>query len=187
MDLLDFEGQAMYFDEPMPEGVSELIDKAAEEYAEGTAEHPLLQAYFYAPRSLTVLVALYRFYYYQHRLADAILVAHRAMDEACHLMGMHKRWKEITEVDLGAAVLQSMGLVRFFLMALKGAGYLSLRLGRLKEGVDMLGKVVYLDPKDYLHARSLYDMACEAATVGDNKDVRSIHGYHETNNERMSA
>ena len=187
MDLLDFEGQAMYFDEPMPEGVPELIAKAAEEYAEGTAEQPLLQAYFYAPKSLTVLVALYRFYYYQHRLTDAILVAERAIDEACYLMGINKQWKDIVETDLGAAVLQSMGLVRFFLMALKGAGYLSLRLGRFEDGANMLGKVVSLDPKDYLHARSLYDMAREATTVSVNKGVRSIHGYHEASNERMSA
>lgn len=177
MDLLDFEGQAMYFDEPMPEGVAELIDQAAEEYAEGEAEKPLLQAYFYAPKSLTVLVALYRFYYYQHRLAEAIIVAHRAMEESCSLMDINKSWKDLSETDLGVAVLNSMGLVRFFLMALKGGGYLSLRMGRFQDGVDMLGKVVELDPKDYLHAKSLYDMAKETITVKGHEDVHSIHGY----------
>lgn len=187
MDLLDFEGQAMYFDEPMPEGVAELIEKASEEYSDGTAEYPLLQAYFYAPKSLTVHVALYRFYYYQHRLAEAIIVAERSMHETCQLMGVYKGWETITETDLGAAVLQSMGLVRFFLMALKGAGYLSLRLGRYEDGAKMLGKVVQLDPKDSLHAKSLYDMALEAVNVSENKDVSSIHGYQGNGDRRVSA
>lgn len=186
MDLLDFEGQGMYFDEPMPDGVAELINQASEDYAEGTAEYPLLQAYFYAPKHLTVLVALYRFYYYQHRLHESIIIAHRAMDEVCELLDINKNWKDITEIDLGVAVLQSMGLVRFFLMSLKGAGYLSLRLGRFEDGMNMLGKVVELDPKNYLNAKSLYDMACEALTVSGNDDVHSIHGYQKKDNQRLS-
>ena len=102
-------------------------------------------------------------------------------------MEINKAWEEITEIDLGVAVMQSMGLVRFFLMALKGAGYLSLRLGRFEDGVKMLGKVVELDPKDYLHAKSLYNMACEAITVSGNEDVHSIHGYQSKANQRLTV
>jgi len=71
MDLLDFEAQGLYFEEPDVAGVKEMIVTAAENYATGDAELPLLKAYFLAPQSLNVLVALNRFYYYQHRLEDA--------------------------------------------------------------------------------------------------------------------
>ena len=79
MDLLDFEAQGLYFDhQELPE-VESLIAKAAENYADGEAELPLLRAYFLAPHSLNVLVALNRFYYYQHRLEDALAATLKAL------------------------------------------------------------------------------------------------------------
>ena len=71
MDLLDFEAQGLYFDTKDAPEVEQMISTAAENYADGSAELPLLRAYFLAPTSLNVLVALNRFYYYQHRLEDA--------------------------------------------------------------------------------------------------------------------
>jgi hypothetical protein len=64
MDLLDFEAQGLYFEEPDVTGVKEMIATAAENYGNGDAELSLLKAYFLAPESLNVLVALNRFYYY---------------------------------------------------------------------------------------------------------------------------
>jgi hypothetical protein len=52
--------------------VQALIAAASEQYGEGTAESPLLGARALAPESLTMLVALYQFYFYQQRLSDAI-------------------------------------------------------------------------------------------------------------------
>ena len=49
MDLLDFEAQGLYFDVPDAAGVKEMIAAAAENYATGEAELPLLKAYFLAP------------------------------------------------------------------------------------------------------------------------------------------
>ena len=65
MDLQDFEAQALYFEEVMPDGVDALINRASELYSEGEAEGPLLSALALAPESMTVLVALYRFFYYR--------------------------------------------------------------------------------------------------------------------------
>jgi tetratricopeptide (TPR) repeat protein len=155
MDLHDFEGQGLYFDEPIPETVQELLDEAAQRYGEGEAELPLLRAYFAAPRSLMVLVGLYRFYYYQHRLDDALVVAERALKVTGERVGFPLDWRALDERCLGGAVLQSMGLVRFYLLALKGAGYLSLRRGRVREGLEMLRKVAELDVADRLGAAAL--------------------------------
>ncbi len=75
MDLLDFEQAELYFDEPISEEVEHLIDMAAANYGNEEAELMLLRANFMAPQHLMVLVALYRYYFYQHRLEDALLVA----------------------------------------------------------------------------------------------------------------
>jgi len=48
--------------------------------------------------------------------------------------------------------------VRFYLHALKGAGYLLLRLGQTKQGLVRLDKVAELDPKDRIGAAALADV-----------------------------
>ncbi|MGD0962081.1 MAG: hypothetical protein ABSB19_19905, partial [Methylomonas sp.] len=79
MDLLEFEPNDLYFMREDPEEVRNLIRCAAELYGTGEAELPLLQAFLRAPESLNVLVALNRFYYYQHRLSEALLISEKAL------------------------------------------------------------------------------------------------------------
>ena len=74
MDLLDFEQAELYFDEPLAQDVSRLIEGAADKYGSEEAESLLLRASLMAPQHLMVLVALYRYYFYQHRFEDALLV-----------------------------------------------------------------------------------------------------------------
>ncbi len=79
MDLMDFDQAGLYFDEPVADTVQNLIAQAGDTYGDPGAEDLLLRAYFLAPEALIVLVALYRYYFYQHRLADALIVADRAL------------------------------------------------------------------------------------------------------------
>ncbi|GAB2190312.1 hypothetical protein [Sessilibacter sp. MAH2] len=150
MDLHDFSGGEMYFDEQLSERVSTLIEMASEAYAEGNAEISLLKAYFLAPKSLSVLVAVYRFYYYQHRYDDALDCADKAMTIVAEKLNMNIPWRKLDMTTLGYGLMTSMTLVRFYLLALKGAGYLNLRLNRIEEGVQMLEKVRELDTEDRL-------------------------------------
>lgn len=172
MDLLDFDGSGLYFDEPLSDDVAALLTEASNVYGVGDAELPLLQAYMHAPKSLTVLVALYRFYYYQHRLDEALCVALRALDAAGERLGITVSWRELTIPQLGYAVLRSMGMVRFYLLSLKGAGYLCCRLGRWQEGSEMLRKVSSLDPVNRLGAEALLEVVMRAAGEGMNDDHR---------------
>lgn len=150
MDLHDFSGGEMYFDEVLPEEVLALINSASDEYAEGNAEFPLLRAYYLASDSLTVLVSLYRFYYYQHRYQDALLCADKAMSIASKKLNMDIPWQSLNMDTLAYGLMNSMTLVRFYLMTLKGAGYLNLRLDNIDQGVQMLEKVLELDKEDRL-------------------------------------
>lgn len=159
MDLLDFEAQALYFDDPLAESVAALLQRAADAYGTTEAEHLLLRAYFREPEHLTVLVALYRYFYYQHRYDDAFTVAERAMAVAAGRLELRRDWRELTLSALGGCILRSMTLTRFYLMALKGSGYLKLRAGETQEGLERLEKVAELDTDDRMGVRSLVQLA----------------------------
>jgi tetratricopeptide (TPR) repeat protein len=173
MDMLDFDGQDLYFDEPMPVQVEALLKEAASGYEYGDAEYPLLRSYLLAPRNLTVLVALYRFYYYQHRYDDALVVANHSIDVAADMLGLVRDWRRLSASDMAVVVSRSMGLLRFYLLALKGAGYLCLRLGELEDGAEFLTKVVELDPHDRLGAAALLELVEERLEPRDQTDQRA--------------
>lgn len=155
MDLQDFESQQLYFDKPNSEAVDQLILEASKVYAEGKAEPLLLKAYAQEPENLSVLVALYRFYYYQHRLDEAIEIAFRAMRVTAPMITFPEHWEDIKQDHLAMGVQRSFTMVRFYLLALKGCAYLHLRLHRIETGVKMLNKVIVLDSKDRLGAKAL--------------------------------
>ena len=161
MDLQDFNGEMLYFDQPEPQRIGELLLTASQHYGRGDAEGFLLEAFAIAPKNLTVLVGLYRFYYYQHRYADALNIAHVVMQTVAPQIDFPENWLELDMNALGLGVLCSMGLVRFYLLALKGAGYLNLRLSRFEEGLRMLRKVSDLDVADRLGAKVLLDVLAE--------------------------
>jgi tetratricopeptide (TPR) repeat protein len=159
MDLLDFEAESLYFEDKLSEEVNGLLDVAAETYGDQSAEHSLMRAYFLEPEHLTVLVALYRYFYYQHRYPDAFLVAERAMDVAARRLEFRLPWQQLTLKSLGVGVMKSMTLTRFYLMALKGAGYLKLRMGETQAGLERLEKVAELDVDDRLGVDTLVELA----------------------------
>lgn len=159
MDLHDYDVDDLYFETPPSPRVVALLEQAAEAYAEGGAEPLLHQAQALAPDNLMVLVGLYRFYYYQHRHEDALRVAERALELSGRLFGYRDHWRQMSLERLAHGMLKSFGMVRFYLLALKGAGYLQLRLGRLHEGIERLEKVKELDSEDRLHVAMLLEVA----------------------------
>jgi tetratricopeptide (TPR) repeat protein len=174
MDLLDFDGEAMYFDQPPPPEVQRLIDEAAEHYGTDTAELALLRAYFLAPDQLSVLVAMYRFFYYRHRYHEALLVADRAIRASAAQLGVDGDWRRLDDNDLGHAVQQSMAMTRFLLLALKGAGWLEMRLGEHEAALERFEKVAGFDSSDRLGMKDLLGWArgavaeAEASQYGEN-------------------
>lgn len=162
MDLHDFDSAALYFDEPCPPVVAALLAEAAEGYAAGAGEAPLLRAYFLAPEQLAVLVGLYRFYFYQHRHADADIVAVRAMNVSGARLELPTDWSDVGERALAGAASRSIGLLRFWMLALKARALLALRDGRLEAGRRMLARLVELDQRDRLGVKALYDISMQS-------------------------
>ena len=159
MDLLDFGGEDMYFDTPVSPEVDALIAEAAEQYGDPEAEISLLRAYFLQPEHFTVLVAMYRYFYYRHRYAEALTVADRAIALSAAQLGLPADWRLLDTAHLGHAVLESMTLTRFLLLALKGSAYLLMRLGEHGAALERLEKVVAMDAGNRLGAADLLPMA----------------------------
>ena len=162
VDLLDFDSEDLYFDEPLDSEAKTCLSSASELYGTEAAETALMRAYFLEPEHPMVLVALYRFYYYQHRLKESLLVAKRVLKVIGNRLDLPEDWRELSEMRLGSGVMISMTLIRFYMLALKGAGFLELRLGDYPSALQRLEKVVELDSKDRLGARALVDVAREA-------------------------
>ncbi|MEW8606602.1 MAG: hypothetical protein AB2594_17870 [Candidatus Thiodiazotropha sp.] len=162
IDLLAFDSEELYFDEAIDEEAKQCLQRASEEYGTDAAEGALLRAYLLEPEHPMVLVALYRFYYYQHRLKESLLVAERVLKVIGRRLDLPKDWRQLTEPGIGSGVMISMTMIRFYMLALKGAGYLELRLGRYQPALERLQKVAELDAKDRLGAQALLEVAKNA-------------------------
>lgn len=157
MDLQDFSSEMLYFEEGNQREVDELLEKAAQEYGP-ISEKYLLRALSMAEENLSVLVGLYRFYYYQHRYADALNIAYRVMGVVGRKIEFPSDWRDITMVSVTNGVVHSFCLVRLYFFALKAAGYISLRMAKFEQGKEMLEKVVAMDSADRMGAKLLLEV-----------------------------
>lgn len=159
MDFLDFEKHELYFDEDLSENDERLLKQSADLYPSKEAESILLELQSRLSSNLTIIVALYRFYYYQHRYQDALYITAKALNVSARKMGLAVDWKDLTEGHMGQSVFVSMGLIRFYMLSLKASAYLLMRIGNVDEAYQRLKKIVELDPADQFGAAFLYKMA----------------------------
>ena len=158
MDLLDFEAQGLYFENQDAPEVENMIATAAENYASGEAELPLLRAYFLAPNSLNVLVALNRFYYYQHRLEDALAATLKALAVIRPLIDFPEDWRDLQPHHISETPANLLTQVRLYLFTLKAIGFLNMRLELLEVSNSIFEKLVDLDGKDRIGAKGLLEL-----------------------------
>ncbi len=164
MDLLDFEAQGLYFEQPDVAGVDELIAIAAENYANGDAELSLLKAYFLAPESLNVLVALNRFYYYQHRLEEALSATNKALVVIRPSISFPEDWHDLQLSHINEAPAELLTKIRMYLFTLKAVGFLNMRLENLDLSQSVFEKLVELDTKDRIGAQGLLELVVKRKT-----------------------
>ncbi|HKI62723.1 MAG TPA: hypothetical protein VKA31_10555 [Mariprofundaceae bacterium] len=154
IDLMEMSDHDLYFDQPLAESLEGLIRQAASLYHRPESEFMLLAAYMIQPHHPTIHVALYRYYYYKHRLAEALMMAERTLEDSGIRLGFLGHWSEVTLERLKASQ-NNMAMVRYYLLALKGAGFICLRMGRRQEGLMRLRKVAAMDAEDRLGTRAI--------------------------------
>lgn len=175
MDLLDFSDCKLYFEDELPAEAERLIAQAAQDYGNPDAEMALLRAHLIAPEHLTVLVSLYRYYFYQHRLDEVLIVADHAKRIAARHLGIPADWRKIDEAQLGTAAAISFGLLRFYLLAIKAESVVLLRLGRIAESRDRLIRLAALDSRDHLGAAKLLEVVDEFQNDAANTENPSLN------------
>jgi tetratricopeptide (TPR) repeat protein len=158
MDLLEFEAGDLYFEQPDSLEVQDLIRAASELYGSGEAELPLLQAYLRAPESLNVLVALNCFYYYQHRLTEALMISEKALNLIRQNIDFPNDWQQLERSHISNAPKESLTRIRLYLFTLKSIGFLNMRLENLQLSRDIFEKLISLDDKDRIGAKGLLDV-----------------------------
>lgn len=161
MDLLDFDAQDLYFEKEDSREVQDLIKVAAEAYGSGEAELPLLQAFLRAPESLNVLVALNRFYYYQHRLADALLISEKALEIIRSGIAFPDDWRQLEMSHISEAPKDLLTRIRLYLFTLKSIGFLNMRMENLALSQGIFEKLVALDEKDRIGAKGLLELVVQ--------------------------
>lgn len=118
------------------------------------AEALLHEAVAAAPEHLAPLVGLYKFYFYQGRLAQALATAERTLHKVARDLGLPEDWRAVERAGRDFSDY-SDGPHRMYLFVLKAYGYLLARLGELAGSRDVLEKLRVLDPADRIGASLL--------------------------------
>jgi tetratricopeptide (TPR) repeat protein len=113
---------------------------------------PLLeQARAAAPRHPAPLIALYRFYFYGHQLAQARAIGEDALAIARTALGPN-----FGDLPPGDEATRGDAAIRFYLFTLKGLAYLNMRLAEMDEAQLMLKELRRLDPQDHVGGALLF-------------------------------
>jgi len=172
MDLLDFEVTELYFQEEDAPEVKCLIQQAAELYESNGAELPLLKAFLRSPESLNVLVALNRYYYYQHRLTDSLLISEKALSIIRVRIDFPEQWQTLTLNHISCAPKEQLTAIRLYLFTLKSIGFLNMRLNNLELSQSIFEKLVMLDHEDRIGAKSLLEIV--SFKINENRGIYQI-------------
>lgn len=115
------------------------------------AESAVLAALAAAPDGVEARLAAYRFYFYNHRLAEALPHAAAIVVAMARRLNVATDWRLVGPDDAPFAALDEAPSL--YLQALLAWGYAGLRIGAQADGIAALEKVVALDPADRFGAR----------------------------------
>lgn len=122
-----------------------------------------------APEHPGTLIALYRFHFYGHQLPEARTIAGQALQMGARSLGLPVRWQDVPAVPLAGA--RDDASTRFYLFALKGYAYLSLRLGDAGAATPALTLLQALDPEDRVGGKLLNTVMARAGRDEEELDA----------------
>ena len=167
-DLINLDHEDLDSDEPLPPEVQQYLERAAKHPGRESSETALMRAYFLAPEHPVVLITLYRYFFHRYRLSDALRVVERLLRVLARRLGLPGDWHDLDESQLGNGILVSMTSIRLYLLALKGAGYLEMRLGDYDAARTRLQKVAEFDTGDRLGTQALLTVIRKAFRTNEN-------------------
>lgn len=162
MNLLTGEPSDALFGSEASPTVKALLRQAADaQHDVNRAESLLWTAQVLDPDCLATCFALYKFYFYKGRLADAERAARLALRTAARRGGFEENW---TLLDADSTNWHdTLGPAHFYLFSLKALAFIRLRMGFPIETTAILDKLAEIDPADRVGATVIRDVAAGAA------------------------
>ncbi|ARU32774.1 hypothetical protein CAP31_00265 [Sulfuriferula sp. AH1] len=140
--------------------IAQLLHDAAAAYQHTSrAEAILWSAQAINPACLPVYFALYKFYFYKFRLADAEKVALMGLETAARQGGFASDWKQLSPLSVNWGLTDRPQ--HFYLFTLKALAFIRLRLGQHTDSLALLDKLQELDPGDSVGSSVIRDLATE--------------------------
>ena len=134
---------------PAPPEAQALLREASRSWSDtAKARRFLSEADRLHGESLPVVLGCYKFYFYKGLLREAIPFALRAAEMMGQRLGLRRSFMELSLED--APFSDYVAGPRFYLFAMKAAGYLYARLGETERGLEILEKIRTLDKNDHL-------------------------------------
>ncbi len=123
------------------------------------AERAVKEALAAAPEDFEARLGAYRFYFYNHRYADAQPHAAFLLGIIARRLNVASDWRAVSPGDAAFDALEEApGL---YLQALIAWGYCKARLGARDEGAEAIAKAVELNPRDRFGAARLLAVVLE--------------------------
>ena len=139
---------------PVPPGAGELLRQSAEAWLDTRrAQGYLLEADRDYGDDLGVVVGCYKFHFYKGLLREALPYAQRAAMLMGRRLGLPDSFSEVRPDNADFSGYEAGP--RFYLFALKAAGYLHARLGEIPEALSILETIRRLDSADRLEVSRL--------------------------------
>ncbi|MDD5273672.1 MAG: hypothetical protein PHU14_13245 [Methylovulum sp.] len=152
--------ERVLFSPNIPAEVNQLLQAAvaASSVDHSRAEKLFLQAQLMDSACLQTYFALYKFYFYQKRLADAERIVTAGLEESAKQGNFPVDYRQLVH-NLAQWDLYANETTLFYLYTLKALAFIKLRQGHALEAQLILAHLQQLDPKDLSGASVIMDLA----------------------------
>jgi len=155
-----------YYGGDLPQAAERALHAIGQDWQdEAASEGHLYEALDLAPGHIAVQIAAYKFYFYRHRLEEALPYARACLAHTLRRNNLPADWRAVKNEDAAFSSLDAEP--RMLLFSLLAFGYVLARLGRAEEGREALAKVAELDPPDRIGARRLLAVLDGAGQDGE--------------------
>lgn len=149
--------ERVLFSPDMPPVVNALLQQAVAAYEDSArAEQLLWQAQALDPEQPATYIALYKFYFYKNRLAEAEDAVRMALAQAARAGGFSEDWRQLVPAS---ADWTAAGPERAYLYGLKALAFIRLRQGDNENSNAILTRLEQLDPVDQVGGSVIRQLA----------------------------
>ncbi len=160
MGSVAFVEERVLFSPNIPTEVNNLLQAAvaASSVDQNQAERLFLQAQKLDSHCLQTYFALYKFYFFQKRLADAERMVFAGLEESAKQGGFPSDYRLLV-IDQQKWNLYASEVTLFYLYTLKALAFIKLRQDYASEAQQILTHLQLLDPQDLSGASVIMDLA----------------------------